>query len=195
VALLSAPGAPTPVLGKSVTAARAEGTVLVEPPGSHHFVALSDAVSTPSNSLVDARRGTIVVATALAGTTSVQMASFNGGEFRVTQSATAGGLTDIELTGGSFATCPRHRPRARAGVAASSHRSTVRRLWANDNHGRFRVHGRDSVATVRGTSLLTVDRCDGTLTSVSKGAVSVRDLHRHRAVLVSAGHSHLAPTR
>ena len=44
---------------------------------------------------------------------------------------------------------------------------------------------------MRGTRWLTVDRCDGTLTRVTSGAVSVRDFRRF-AVLVRAGHSYLA---
>ncbi|HEV3229261.1 MAG TPA: hypothetical protein VGY97_07295, partial [Solirubrobacteraceae bacterium] len=200
VKLLSAAGAPAPVLGRSVAAAPATGTVLVQAPGSERFTRLSDATSTPVDSVVDARQGTVVLSTALAGGRSAQMASFSGGEFRVSQSPTAGGLTDIELVGGSFASCPRSRLQAHGSALAASARqsptaphSVIRRLWASDNHGHFRTHGRSSVATVRGTSWLTVDRCDGTLTRVSNGQVSVRDLRRHRTVVVSAGHSHLAP--
>jgi hypothetical protein len=48
---------------------------------------------------------------------------------------------------------------------------------------------------VRGTRWVTVDRCDGTLTRVTEGAVSVRDKVRHRTVLVRAGHSYLAKSR
>jgi ferric-dicitrate binding protein FerR (iron transport regulator) len=48
------------------------------------------------------------------------------------------------------------------------------------------------VATVRGTSWYVEDRCDGTLTRVSKGSVSVYDRGRHRTVVVRAGHSYLA---
>jgi hypothetical protein len=40
-----------------------------------------------------------------------------------------------------------------------------------------------------------VDRCDGTLTRVTEGAVAVRDKVRHRTVLVRAGHSYLAKSR
>jgi hypothetical protein len=36
------------------------------------------------------------------------------------------------------------------------------------------------------------DRCDGTLTSVSSGAVTVNDLVRHVNVTVRAHHSYLA---
>jgi len=71
----------------------------------------------------------------------------------------------------------------------------VRRLWGSDSGGRFRTHGRHSQATVRGTRWLTVDRCDGTLTRVTRGAVSVRDHVRDRTVLVRAGHSYLARSR
>jgi hypothetical protein len=45
---------------------------------------------------------------------------------------------------------------------------------------------------VRGTIWLTQDRCDGTLTTVKRGTVSVRDLKRRRTVSVKAGHSYLA---
>jgi hypothetical protein len=68
----------------------------------------------------------------------------------------------------------------------------VRSLWARDHHGAFRTHGRDSVATVRGTEWLTQDRCDGTLTQVLDGAVSVRGVRATRGVLVRAHHQHLA---
>jgi hypothetical protein len=39
------------------------------------------------------------------------------------------------------------------------------------------------------------DRCDGTLTRVSEGAVVVRDLVKKKRVLVKAGHSYLARPR
>ena len=49
-----------------------------------------------------------------------------------------------------------------------------------------------SAATVRGTKWLTEERCDGTLTSVSRGSVSVRDTTARRTVIVRAGCSYLA---
>ena len=72
-------------------------------------------------------------------------------------------------------------------------RRAVRRLWGRDRGGRFRTRGRHGVATVRGTRWLTEDRCSGTLTRVTRGAVVVRDLTRRRSVVVRAGHSYLAP--
>jgi ferric-dicitrate binding protein FerR (iron transport regulator) len=72
---------------------------------------------------------------------------------------------------------------------------TVRSLWAKDRHGRFRTQGENSVATARGTAWLTRDRCDGTYTRVTAGAVSVRDRGASKSVLVKAGRSHLARRR
>jgi hypothetical protein len=68
------------------------------------------------------------------------------------------------------------------------------KLWGSGK-GRFRTKGRYSSATVRGTIWLTADRCDGTLTIVKRGTVSVRDLRRHKTVKVKAGHSYLARAR
>jgi hypothetical protein len=39
---------------------------------------------------------------------------------------------------------------------------------------------------------LTADRCDGTLTTVKRGVVSVRDFKRKKTITVRAGHSYLA---
>ena len=40
---------------------------------------------------------------------------------------------------------------------------------------------------MRGTTWLTADRCDGTLTRVVTGSVVVRDFTLHRTVVVHAG--------
>jgi hypothetical protein len=71
----------------------------------------------------------------------------------------------------------------------------VRGLWGRDSGGKYRSHGRHSHATVRGTRWLTEDRCGGTLTRVTNGAVVVRDFKRRRNVLVRAGHSYLAKAK
>ena len=59
--------------------------------------------------------------------------------------------------------------------------------------GALRTRGRFSAATVRGTRLDTIERCDGTLTRVLSGAVLVTDLRRHRQIVVRAGQSRLVP--
>ncbi|MGH3131683.1 MAG: hypothetical protein ACRDNX_12775, partial [Gaiellaceae bacterium] len=67
----------------------------------------------------------------------------------------------------------------------------VRRLWGSGT-GSFRTRGRHSAATVRGTTWLVEDRCDGTLTRVTSGSVLVNDFVKKRQVVVSAGKSYLA---
>jgi hypothetical protein len=84
---------------------------------------------------------------------------------------------------------------ARRRPAASASRTRrVRRLWGRDSGGKCRSHGRHSHATVRGTRWLTEDRCNGTFTRVTNGAV-VRHFKRKRKVLVRAGHSYLEKAR
>ena len=70
-------------------------------------------------------------------------------------------------------------------------KSVLGGLWGNGK-GKFRTDGKYSSATVRGTIWLTQDRCDGTLTKVKRGTVSVRDFKRRKTVSVKAGHSYLA---
>ena len=48
---------------------------------------------------------------------------------------------------------------------------------------------------MRGTKWLTEDRCNGTLTRVKKGTVTVRDFKRKRNVIVRAGQRYLARAR
>ena len=64
-------------------------------------------------------------------------------------------------------------------------------LWA-EGKGRFRTKGRYASATIRGTKWQTTDQCDGTLTTVTEGAVSVNDLRLKKVVAVRAGSSYLA---
>ena len=98
-------------------------------------------------------------------------------------------MTELVLRG-PLPTCATGGGGARAAAASAKH--PPRRLWGRDDHGRFRTRGSNSVATVRGTAWYVEDRCDGTLTRVSKGSVSVRDLRRRRTVIVNAGQSYLA---
>jgi hypothetical protein len=105
-------------------------------------------------------------------------------------------ITDLALTGEpSRAECPRPAGRAASAAATTKKKrgakSVLGSLWGNGK-GKFRTNGKYSSATVRGTIWLTQDRCDGTLTTVKRGIVSVRDFKRGRTVSVKAGHSYLA---
>jgi hypothetical protein len=182
--------APVPALGRRVVVAPVSGTVKVRLPGASRFAVLSAGDAVPSGATVDTRAGTVELVTALPGG-KTQAAQFHGGVFRVRQSAAGDGTTDIDLRGPALVCA-----RVRAGAAAVTKRRPPRRkLWAADRGGRFRTHGRNSVTTVRGTKWVTTDTCAGTRTTVTSGAVSVRDLHRKRTVLVRAGHTYVARRR
>jgi streptogramin lyase len=180
--LVLPPGTVPPAIGRSMVVEVLSGRVLVRRPGGRS-VRLTTGATIPVNSVLDTRAGRLRLSTAMPGAGKFQSADLWGGSFAVRQARD--GMTDLFLRDapqgcavrrGAFAKAARRRPG----------------LWARDRRGRYRTHGRNSVATVRGTAWRTTERCDGTLTTVTQGAVSVRDLRRHRTILVRAGHSYLA---
>jgi hypothetical protein len=154
------------------------------------FVPLTEARQIPIGSFLDTRRGTVRLRSATGSRNRTQTGDFGGGLFQTLQSRrrSARGLTTLALKGASFRSCRRGGRGKRAGAAQSRIR---RRLRANAR-GRFRTRGRHSAATVRGTVWLTADRCDGTLTRVTRGRVAVRDFRRRKTIVVRAGKSYLA---
>jgi streptogramin lyase len=189
-----------PELGKLVVA-QPSGRVRFKRRGGR-WRALHAGRELPVGVALDTRRGAIQL-TSARNTGATQTGRFGGGVLQVRQPARAGGRVDLHLRGGNFGSCGRTARRStvfgsRAASAAASRHAVasasrrVRRLWGSDRGGRYRTHGRHSHATVRGTRWVTIDRCDGTLTKVTSGAVVVRDLARRRNVLVRAGRSYLA---
>jgi hypothetical protein len=181
-----------PAFGRSVAAAAVAGTISATAP-TGATVSLTSAQAIPTGTLIDARHGTVELKTALDDHGDTQTARFWGAKFEVRQSATRRGLTQLVLRGADFGACPKTTNKARASTATKKKRP-ARSLWGSDDHGRFETRGRGSVATVRGTRWVTTDTCAGTRTTVLKGAVSVKDIHKGRTVLVTKGHSYLART-
>ena len=198
---------PAPIIGKTTNVEPVSGIVLVALPAGanaagvarlaqkgRRFIPLTEARQIPVGSLLDTKRGRVRLQTARTRGGSRQSGQFFSGLFQVLQSRSrsAKGLTELRLKGSSFAGCKTAKGR-RAGVHASASRR-VRRLGANAR-GRFRTRGRHSAATVRGTRWTTTDRCDGTLTTVRRGTVAVRDFRRKKTIAVRAGKSYLARGR
>ena len=141
-------------------------------------------------SRIDTLRGTVPLSSSRDSRTGIQDGEFVGGVFQVLQSRSrrSRGLTELRLKGSSFRRCGRGGGRA---SAAQRRRRVIRRLRGNAR-GRFRTRGRYSAATVRGTVWTVDDRCDGTLTRVTRGRVAVRDFRRRKTIIVRAGKSYLA---
>lgn len=181
-----------PVLGASVVVQPARGRIMVRRPGNNAFVPLAAGAELPVGTQVDARRGSIALTSALPSG-STQTGQFGGGRFELEQGKR--GYVDLHLRGRACSTAQRkHHSRPGAASAASRPRAR-RRLWGRDHGGRFRTHGRNSHATVRGTRWLVEDRCDGTLTRVTSGKVVVRDTVRHKRIMLTAGDHYLARNR
>lgn len=197
---------PPPEIGQEVNIDSARGQVLVAVPSAAAraagarasqkgltFVPLEQARQVPVGSFLDTRRGTVEMVSATGTGSRTQSGEFTGGLFQVRQARArrAKGLTELRLKGSSFKNC---RARGSRAGAAQLSRRTIRRLRASAR-GRYRTSGRNSSATVRGTVWITADRCDGTLTTVKRGTVVVRDFRRKRTITVRAGKSYLARAR
>jgi hypothetical protein len=156
------------------------GTVKVKLPGSDEFFTLKDGQQVPVGTTMDTTKGQITLVAA----GRKQKAWFYDGLFKFGQSRGSRPLTTLSLT--AKLSCPKGK-----NSAYTTAKRKKRRLWG-DGKGRFRTKGSFSSATVRGTKWLTEDRCDGTLTRVKKGTVTVRDFARKRTVILRAGQRYLA---
>jgi hypothetical protein len=190
-------GAPVPELGETLAADVVRGTVLVQVPGGAArasqtgggFVPLTGASEIPVGSVLDTTRGEVRMTAATDRSGGTQTGNFYAGVFQMRQRR-GQALVDLVLKGRSVRSlCGRGRK-----AGAARHGRRVRRLWGN-GRGRFRTRGRYSAATVRGTQWLVEDGCNGTLTRVRSGSVTVRDFVRHRTVRLRAGRSYLARAR
>ena len=178
-------GAETPKLGETVGIAATDGVVLIRKPHDKTFGAIDPDGTVPTGTVVDTRHGKIELTSALPDG-SLQTGTFWGGLFEVRQAPGGRGYAELVLRGRKPRGCPR---RKRSATASKRRRGAS--LWGSDRHGRFRTRGHNSVATVRGTTWLTTERCSGTLTFVREGTVVVRVKHG-RKVTLHAGEAYLA---
>lgn len=188
---VAAAALPPPQLAQTANLARIEGDVLVKRPGAGRFERVTKATQIPVGSIVDTTTGRAQLTTATETRGRTQSGSFAAGLFRFKQQRSA--LAELDLVGGDFRACASGKSGRKAETARRKRRKrrTVRKLWS-DAGGQFRTDGRNSSTSVRGTVWLTADRCDGTLTRVVKGTVTVRDFARKRTVSVRRGQSYLA---
>jgi hypothetical protein len=186
----AAPG-PTPTFAKTVVLVPVSGTVLIEVPGARYgFVRLSNGpTEVPVGTLVDTTAGRVRLTSANPVPGNVQSGEFFKGVFKIEQGRRGNGLVSLVLrdTTSRLLTCKAAGP---ARAAALSKR--ILGLLRGTAKGHFRTVGRFSAATVLGTNWGVRDRCDGTLTVVRTGVVTVRDFVLHRTVTVRTGQTYLA---
>ncbi len=206
-----------PQLGKTANLVPISGQVLIRTPrGSRGdrraghlsavtkgkgFVPLTRVRQIPMGTQIDARRGTLDLIAARAKPGRTGSARLAGGVFSVSQigKGRRKGLTTFTLRSGlfkgapSFASCRRSKGGKSSGAYASRlSRKALQTLRARDRKGKFRTKGRHSAGTVRGTAWNTTERCDGTLTTVKRGVVDVRNFKLRKTVPVRAGYHYLS---
>jgi hypothetical protein len=155
------------------------------------FIPLTEARQIPVGSILDTTTGTVRLTSATPRKNVLQSGDFSGGIFTVSQLRRQRGLTDLRLSDAHSA----RQVCAPTGKAQSARRhlsSKVIGLLRAKVHGRFGTRGNDAAVTARGTRWSMSDRCDGTLTRVTRGVVVVRDLRLRRNITVRAGKSYLA---
>ena len=212
--LIGQPAGP-PSLGESFNAEAISGEIYVSvpsqtavaraqaaqvPPGYESpikgrvFVPLEEVRQLPVGSFVDTRFGTSQLTSARNRRGRLQTGKFSLGVFQVLQSRArrARGLTEIRMKGGNFRSCRAGKTSGSGSASAAQVRRRTIRRTRSSTSGRWGARGKHSAGTSRGTVWITADRCDGTLTTVKRGKVAVRDFRRKKTILVRAGKSYLA---
>jgi hypothetical protein len=186
------PPPPPPTMGETANAEPDRGTVRVRLPGSNRFVSLEDASQLPVGTVFDTTKGAVTLTTAVSDQGgSVGKGTFSGGQF-VFQQTKKNPLTTLSMTGGGLTGCKTKVPNGGARKPGATAAAKRRRTLFSNVKGRFRTRGRHSAATVRGTVWRMTDTCKGTLTSVQKGSVVVRDFRLRKNRVIRAGGTYLA---
>ena len=173
---------PPPVPGKKVNLKLLSGIVLYKPPGSRKFLKLTDDVQVPVGTTLDTLKGRVSITASSDRKGGTNKSWFYSGVFKIKQALAAKPVTELQLTGAKLS-CKK--------ASAAAKKPKTRKLWG-DGSGSFRTRGQFSSATVRGTKWVVIDRCDGTLTRVARGVVTVRDFVKRKTVIVRAGKQYLA---
>jgi hypothetical protein len=188
---------PLPNLGETVDLQPVSGNVLIElpspsaapaPGGQQGFIRLSRPRQAPVGTVVDATSGLVRLTTATATPARSQTGDFRGGIFKILQSRTDGGLTELLIRDN-----PSRRTCGPTGTGTASGQLSQRILGVlrGNAKGRFRTNGEFSAATVRGTVWGVRDRCDGTLTVDTRGEVVVRDFRLKKDIILHSGQTYL----
>ena len=119
------------MLGRSVVVGAAQGVVKVKLAGTNTFVPLTGEVSVPTGSELDTTKGSVTLVSALDTSGHSQTGTFSNGRFKVKQSLTGKGMTDLYLSGPKPGRCSAPN-RASASKVAKKRK---RRLWGKDNEG------------------------------------------------------------
>jgi hypothetical protein len=211
---------PPPVLGETLNVEIVSGKVFVSLPSTGHasfaqplqaaidsaalapafasaskglkFIPLSEARQIPVGSTLEATAGVARITTATATLGKTQSGEFGSGIFKLLQPRKQKGLTELDIVNNHTAKQVCATSGKKAAVVAKHLSSKVLGRLNGEAHGNFATHGQYSASTVRGTAWSVANECDGTLTTVARGEVSVFDFHRRKTITLFAGQHYLA---
>jgi hypothetical protein len=208
------PGDAPVVVGRSAQVTAVSGEVFIKlPKGSKHrarasqkapisgFVPIKGVATVPIGSEIDSRKGQIDIKTASKFTkkgqrSRLQHGRFGAGIFKIRQSAKRRGsskrskpTTDLVLR-----TPPGLSRACAAGSKVRPSKGIVRTLAATVK-GAFRAIGGAATITASDGTWIVSDRCDGTLTEVGRGRVSVRDTKLKRTFTLRSGQGYLVKAK
>jgi hypothetical protein len=194
-----------PTAGVTAVVRQLSGEVFVKLPAGRGFrqetgfIPLKGVAAIPIGSTVDARKGEIEVSSAANGFSprdrraKRQQARIRAGMFAIRQKRAKRNVakktaigTDVALLSppGTETQCRRSGPQK--GVVRSV--SMVAK-------GLYRAIGGATTSTAKNATFATTDRCDGTLTEVGKGRVSVKVKGRKKPVVVRGGAAYFAKAK
>jgi hypothetical protein len=191
---------PNPTFARNVNLETRTGRVTAAPADAaagrattaRTFSALAGARQVPVGTIVDATAGSVAITAALPHSGRVQTGILEGGRFEVQQPRSGRGLVVMRLIDNAGAGgCGRRRGSGRGAGRDLGH--VLARV-----SGRFRTRGRYATATSRTQTAAWSfgDRCDGTLTRVTQGRVTVTSIRgQGRRKVLGAGTSLLTRAR
>lgn len=160
------------------------------------FVPLKGSASIPLGAEVDTRKGEVEIDAAANSFASTdrrakqQSARMKAAIFRIKQkrakAKAAAIATDVSLL---------TPPGATSRCTGRPAKGTVVRSISMVVKGYFRALGGASTATAKSATFNTTDRCDGTLTEVGRGSVSLAVKGQKRPVKVKAGRAYLVKAK
>jgi hypothetical protein len=201
------PGNVPAIAGRNVIAKNVQGEVFVKLPARSALNGMPDAralladpgfqplkgvASLPVGAVVDARRGSLAIVSAANGRRAgdsrrrLQRARLAAGIFRIRQ-ARARRRASRRIPTSMLLASAATAERACARSTRKHPLQAIVRSLSMSGKGLFRAVGGASTGTARNATWITTDRCDGTLTEVGRGKVTVRDPRRKKKVVVRAG--------
>jgi hypothetical protein len=182
-------GPPPPIAGQSVNLDPVGGIVKTKCPGNEDFSKVQLAVQIPISCIVDVRNGTVDLTASKGSRGDTESAFFWGGIFGIAQES--GDDKEAVMTLAGRLECEKRKIEKNGRVMLRS-RGPGRKLWGSGK-GDYKTSGSHGAATVRGTTWLVADRCDGsTLFKVTEGTVWVRDFVKGILVVLHEGDSYIA---